>query len=263
MIFRWKMPNTSIDKRGREGRDKIYSMKIMHKLIECYLFDINELKDEARYQCVLNVLPVIGVWKERKKRIFTYFRLEDKLRSMGAGIMLKYLFDKYNIEYSYLKKNQYGKLYIDKSDILKFNISHSGDYVVCTYGSGESGVDIEKNINSMDIAKRFFTKREYQMIAAGYPNMFTRIWTLKEAYVKEMGMGLSIPLDSFEVQPGKISETGKDDLTALSMIDKTIVTNDLEKQFREFQFRDYYISICSGKRITKKIEQVNIEQLCG
>lgn len=256
------MPNIRIDKREGEGRDKVYSMKIMNKLIECYLFDINELKDEAMYQCVLNVLPAIGVWKERKKHIFTYLRLEDKLRSMGAGIMLKYLFDKYNVEYSCLKKNQYGKLYIDKFDILKFNISHSGDYVVCTYGSGESGVDIEKNINSMDIAKRFFTEREYQMISAGYPNMFTRIWTLKEAYVKERGMGLSIPLDSFEVQPGIIRERGKDDLTALSMIDKTIVTNDLEKQFREFQFRDYYISICSGKSITKKIKQVNIGQLC-
>lgn len=262
MILRWKMNNIRNEGRGVENRDKVYSMKIMNESIKCYLFDINELKGEEMYQYALKMLPIIGVWQERKKHIYSFLRLEDKLRCIGAGLMLKYIFDKYHVEYSRLIKNQYGKLYIDNFDILKFNISHSGDYVVCTYGSSESGVDIEKNINGMDIAKRFFTKQEYQIISTGKSNMFTRIWTLKEAYVKERGMGLTIPLDSFEVQPGRIYEREKDDFTALSMIDKTIVANDLEKQFREFQFGDYYISICSRKNITKKIKQVSVGQLC-
>lgn len=234
----------------------------MNSIIDCYLFDINELKEETIYQYILNLLPEVGLWNERRERILAYLKIEDKMRSIGAGLLLKHIFDINHMNYTDLKKNEYGKLYIDGLEKVKFNISHSGDFVVCTIGSSENGVDIEKNIYGIDIARKFFTKNEYQRIVQGTADMFTRIWTLKEAYMKEKGMGLNIPLDSFEVHPGTIKEiTDGYCLTALSILEETVVTNDFEMQFREFKIKDYCISICSKAMITDKIYKIGVSQL--
>lgn len=235
---------------------------IMSSLIDCYIFDINELKGEGVYQYAVELLPRTGLWKERTKRIFAFLKAEDKMRGIGAGLLLKYIFDNNHIKYDDLRINQYGKPYIENSQAIRFNISHSGDFVVCTFGNDESGVDIEKEVNCIDVAKRFFTKEEYQRIAHGDIDMFTRIWTLKEAYIKELGVGFSIPLNSFEVHLGRICESiDCSRLTALPLLEKTVIVNDLERQFREFRFKDYYVSICSKAMITHEIKEIGVSQL--
>ena len=64
------------------------------------------------------------------------------------------------------------------------------------------GVDIElvKDIDT-DLARRFFSFTEYQWLI-GKPlslqrDSFYSLWTLKESYIKCLGKGLSIPLNSF------------------------------------------------------------------
>ncbi|MFD2875899.1 4'-phosphopantetheinyl transferase family protein [Paenibacillus rhizoplanae] len=49
---------------------------------------------------------------------------------------------------------------------LKFNISHSGDWVVVAIDSMEIGIDIEQIITmNLEIAERFFAQEEYKYIA--------------------------------------------------------------------------------------------------
>ena len=68
------------------------------------------------------------------------------------------------------------------------------------------GVDMER-INSetatLDIARRFFSDREYQQMFSCTPadqsRAFFRCWTRKEAYIKARGRGLSLPLRDFDV----------------------------------------------------------------
>jgi 4'-phosphopantetheinyl transferase len=90
---------------------------------------------------------------------------------------------------------------------MQFNISHSGDLVLIAIAKGRAvGVDVEKIRTDLDpdsIAARFFSANECKVLAslAGperYQAFFT-CWTRKEAYLKARGVGLSVPLDRFDV----------------------------------------------------------------
>ena len=99
--------------------------------------------------------------------------------------------------------NQYEKPYLANISDIHFNISHSGNFVVCALSDKTVGIDIEQvKPVELKIAKRFFSAGEYEFIAAKADNKtlaFYKIWTMKESYVKWEGKGLSMPLKSFNV----------------------------------------------------------------
>jgi 4'-phosphopantetheinyl transferase len=74
----------------------------------------------------------------------------------------------------------------------------------------EVGIDIEQ-INAQfahdQIPERFFSAAEVAALRALPESLqieaFFQIWTRKEAYVKARGLGLSLPLDSFDVSLGE------------------------------------------------------------
>lgn len=89
-----------------------------------------------------------------------------------------------------------------------FSVSHSGGVaVVAVSGAGAVGVDTEEvrpigDLDDLDdLAARNFAAREFDVVAAAPPSarttVFLRVWTAKEAYVKAVGEGLSIPLAAF------------------------------------------------------------------
>lgn len=105
--------------------------------------------------------------------------------------------DKLEIKYS-----EYDKPFFANSD-LKFNISHSGEIVVCVLSNvSDTGIDIEliSPINIEDF-KFQMTYTEWEKIINAEDRMhsFYKYWTQKEAVIKAHGNGLSIPLPSFEV----------------------------------------------------------------
>lgn len=88
---------------------------------------------------------------------------------------------------------------------LTFNLSHTAGFAVCAIGHHRQvGIDVER-IREMEdapaIARRFFSPDEADAIDRlhGRDRMarFFELWTLKEAYVKGLGRGLTVPLDSF------------------------------------------------------------------
>ncbi len=130
-------------------------------------------------------------------------------RFLAKTILSKYLETKpENISFI---KNGYGKLYLKEQFIpktresLQFNISHSNNMIVLAVAlDNEIGIDVEKvNRPILDIAERFFTFREREYISKCEPakrnNTAYQIWTLKEAYIKAKGQGLSIPLESIDI----------------------------------------------------------------
>jgi 4'-phosphopantetheinyl transferase len=96
---------------------------------------------------------------------------------------------------------------------LEFNVSHSGTMALFAFTFGcEIGVDVER-IGPLEdmarVARHFFSLEETEDLFALTPGererAFYLCWTRKEAYVKAVGNGLSIPLDSFAVtlRPGE------------------------------------------------------------
>jgi 4'-phosphopantetheinyl transferase len=102
--------------------------------------------------------------------------------------------------------NQYGKPEL-QDHYLEFNLSHSGDYaLVGVRMKRKIGVDIERirsDLGLESIANRFFSQREVSELSALPSEQrvagFFNCWTRKEAYIKAHGLGLSLPLDSFDV----------------------------------------------------------------
>lgn len=90
---------------------------------------------------------------------------------------------------------------------LYFNVSHSSGIAMYAVSSTRPlGIDVEYQRHVPDmlrIAERNFSASEAAALRAAPPDRaceaFFRCWTRKEAYVKALGDGLAMPLDSFEV----------------------------------------------------------------
>jgi 4'-phosphopantetheinyl transferase len=94
---------------------------------------------------------------------------------------------------------------------LRFNLSHTRGLVACAVALGHAiGVDVEHVERRADIdqlAPAVFSQRERAELAElasdAKRERFFRLWTLKEAYIKAVGKGLSLPLRSITLElPG-------------------------------------------------------------
>lgn len=93
---------------------------------------------------------------------------------------------------------------------IDFSLSRTDGMVACAQVDDlDLGVDVEcirpKNADRA-VAQQLFSRPEQDHLAglsgAAFEEAFFRIWTLKEAYVKAEGGGLSMPLDDFAFDPG-------------------------------------------------------------
>ena len=171
----------------------------MNHKIQCLITSVDEFKDPKLFQQGLALLPDYGSWKERKESISRLRRQESRLESLGAGLMLRTLLLKNSLPLEALSVSEKGKPFLKDHD-FHFNLSHSNGYVVCAFGSAPCGIDIQKEREDRsNIARIFFTESEYALVQEHGVSMFTRIWALKESYVKYKGEGLSLPLKSFQM----------------------------------------------------------------
>ncbi len=76
---------------------------------------------------------------------------------------------------------------------LHFNLSHSGDFVVCATGEAPLGCDIQRHHPAR--LHRFLSQSERRALEAltepGRGELYTRLWTLRESYLKMTGEGLA------------------------------------------------------------------------
>jgi len=144
------------------------------------------------------------------------FRFErDRRRFVAARALLRELLAERlaarpeTIELVYGK---HGKPALARYD-LQFNVSHSGDVAAYAFARGCGiGIDVEE-IRALPeagaIAARMFSRSENDAYAAlparEKQQGFFNCWTRKEAVVKALGDGLSLPLDQFDVSlaPGE------------------------------------------------------------
>ena len=115
-----------------------------------------------------------------------------------------------------------------------FNLSHSGDLAaLAVCASHEVGVDIEtrRPVESA-VAERFFSPAERAALsalpAAAWEAGFFNAWTRKEAVIKALGLGLSLPLDCFDVTlaPGAPARLTRIDHPGTAAADWTLLPFD-------------------------------------
>lgn len=155
------------------------------------------------------------------------YRFEkDRRLSLVARAQIRYLLSviagkpPQAFEFSVDEKGRPGVSPGTPGEGIEFNISHSRDMVVSALGRNcLVGVDVEGRDQTAApaIAKRFFAPDETAQIMdapkSERQGLFLKFWTLKEAWIKALGQGLSQGLDtiSFDLRrPGRISYTLRD-----------------------------------------------------
>lgn len=141
------------------------------------------------------------------------------LKDVTSEDLIKKIADDYNIKNYKIIKNEYGKPYFENNDIY-FNISNSDSVVVAAVSDKEIGIDIQKIKYNEAIVNRTFTESEKQYLnkSSDKKKAFTLIWTMKECYVKKLGIGVGYGLKNVDT---------------INMIDK----------FKVIEYEDYIITI--------------------
>jgi 4'-phosphopantetheinyl transferase len=97
---------------------------------------------------------------------------------------------------------------------LRFSLSHTDRLVAAAVTLGRTvGLDVEavdRCVCDMEQLIRYFAASEISLLTRGpterQHRAFFQMWTMKEAFVKATGLGLSLPLDQFAVtfDPGRL-----------------------------------------------------------
>lgn len=201
-------------------------------MTKIFLADVRALCDESVFRHFFFVVP-----KSRQDKINGIKQQKDKVLSLGAGALLDIALKKMGLCNYQIKVADNGKPYIDSGSVF-FNLSHSGDMVMCAISSKEVGCDVEKKReNVADISKRFCDKeREFILSKQGKErcDVLFRLWTLKESFMKALGVGHRIGLKNFCI------DIKEDNISVEQKIDNK------KYYFKEFFIlQDYALSCCS------------------
>lgn len=186
---------------------------------------------------------MLRVSKEKQERVIKLRKREDAYRTLLADILIRtVIYRTYNIPIEEISFacNSYGKPFLKGFSHIHFNVSHSGDWVIGALSNNSMvGVDIEKiQPLEVDMVKSVFSTLEYHDFITKKReeqlSYFYDLWTLKESYVKALGQGLSISLQSFSI---KKNEEG------IKIFQNNILADPFFKQYNLDS--QYKVSICS------------------
>jgi 4'-phosphopantetheinyl transferase len=217
------------------------------KLFCVNIKDIHKDVIEHGYN-ILNKDEILAVNKFR----FEKGRAVKTVSTLIAKYVIKQEFD---LDKYILKKNRYGKPYLEDYTDKYFNISHSGDWIICGVSDYELGVDVEEKKEFRDIleiAKRFFSIDESNYLLEINNNdeqltAFYDIWTKKESFIKAVGQGISLNLGSFSV-PINLKEN------------KRIKYDNLCWYFMTSKLEGYYpVSVCEKEFSSNSIQSIELD----
>jgi 4'-phosphopantetheinyl transferase len=149
----------------------------------------------VRFDSLIRKIPKSLADKNAQFRHF-----EDRIRNLLGLLLLRRLYKITFGDYPELAQIEYttlGRPYFPglQSD---FNISHSGDYVVCILSSSDRvGVDIEykRQVSFMEFQRTMNESQWQEIHQAQDPFLiFFKYWCMKESVIKADGRGLSSPL---------------------------------------------------------------------
>jgi len=152
------------------------------------LFDVERMDASALARC-LPLLP-----QERREKALRHRRIIDQCTSAAAYLLLLYaLRETFGLVNPRLALSAQGKPYLPDHPQVHFNISHCPKGCVCAVADEPVGVDIQDiRPFSWRLAERCCAANELEALrGAQDPALaFTRMWAMKESFVKMTGEGL-------------------------------------------------------------------------
>lgn len=212
-------------------------------MIDVWIADVTPLLDEQVYQEEYEKLPEFRKQKAERLRFPS-----DRAQSVGVWRLLQTVRERYNI-----------------SEKAVFNLSHSGNYVLCAVDRavGENvlvGCDVEK-IQKMyyNVARRVLYPDEYEQMMGEQESdrseCFYRYWVLKESALKATRYGLTLDMRTLQLE-----------LTDPPRLLKSPEQIKENLYFREYRRDDlmnhisYRIAVCSSdSEITQKMNEELID----
>lgn len=201
---------------------------------------------------------------EKKSQLLKINRKEEAHRKLLADILLRVLITQRlkignsAIEFEY---NRFGKPFLKGNNTFHFNISHSGNWIICVVDSELVGIDIEqmKSID-LEIAKRFFSNEEVKFLFKANKQdqleRFYDLWTLKESYLKAIGVGLSKSLRAFSIS---LSNCGSQ-FTLTDLHSQSDQCSESQYWFKQYCLDPgYKLSVCC--KSNEFAEKINLVQL--
>lgn len=142
---------------------------------------------------------------ERLKRLQRIRSFNNKVLFLTSFLVLRlalkreYFIDK-PLDFIYSDK---GKPSLKDYPNIHFNLSHTKSAVACALSDSDVGVDVQ-HIRSVTekLASRVLTNNEFDFFlhSDNKKEYFCKIWTIKESYVKKIGVGISADFRNIEAE---------------------------------------------------------------
>ena len=224
----------------------------MQETTRIYIADISVLKEPSVFEKLLKTVP-----EYRQKKAMSFKFAKGKMQSLGVGLLLRKACEDAGFAGAdeHIAYGENEKPYLAECPEIQFNLSHSGERVMCVISPFEVGCDVEIIKGDRGrLAERFFKPEETTWIKHfESPELqseaFYRLWTLKECYMKVTGRGMSLMPDQFTLHVDE-----NENISLCHDGDRP------EYTFREIDLRDgYRYAYCvknNGKNAPQKVNVI-------
>lgn len=186
---------------------KFEAQKLVEQQVDIWVCSIDCLDIESNEEVLLKLLN-----DDERKRYERFVFEKDKRVLLAARYLLRSLLSAYHPQIRpeswVFEFNDNGKPEVSREQLSKpiqFNLSHTRNNVALAFSTeSRLGIDMESFDRDSDLAKlaRYsFSEKELSQIEGlakdEFRDRFFSLWTLKEAYMKADGRGMSLPLKSF------------------------------------------------------------------
>ncbi len=227
-------------------------------MTEVYIMNTSFLNEPSVFSEKLKELS-----EYRRERALSFKNNSDRVRSLGAGMLIQYGLKKRGLNEREMKYslNKHGKPYFKDCPDVHFNVSHSGDLAACAFSEYDVGCDIEMvRTPDYNVAERFFADDEIKYVynqknENERAKAFFGIWTLKESFVKAEGRGLSLPFREFSAL------SGRDEPSA--MYYDAMYYEKKKYYFKAYVYGKYVIACCCIRPNFSEEPEIIDEERCS
>ena len=171
-------------------------------MTKIYAIRVSDIKDKEDL-----LMNIVGKWRREKAK--TFYRLDDRLRSLAVGYLIERYLPGFSADKLSIGKD--GKPFLRNG--IAFSASHGGDFAVLAWDDVAKGigVDVEpiKDMDNFeDMLPMYATTREQESVGNNAKKALW-LWTRKESLYKCIGEGVTDPSELPEVLADNVCFFGK------------------------------------------------------